>query len=358
MLTKDMSKQTISERVVSSKVVKKEGYLSEKWGNLKESLSAFCLAPVLIIVALGLMFYGEFFHKSSEVVEALPLQQATEVSDNEGLAKIIGDVEVTDVVEAPEVGDVLYYEYAIEAYEEVEEVETEYRTRVEDGVEYEDEIEKTVLVDKWVDKESEGPIWAEFYLGDIMVDPTDAKLRMDYEEMILYLPWDEDEWTVIKSSNSVSPELGDEKMTIRYLDTDEEIIAIGEISGGEMTGGDEFIVSNRGDAELIEGLKGEETMWYWVMKFIIWLLLFIGLSSIVGPVLAVLDFIPLVGSAARWVGGVIAAILALIIVVLGTLLIKFWWLWLILIVLLVGALVVILVYYMNRNKKAKTEDKK
>lgn len=345
-----MNKTVIDERIVSSKVVKKTGYLSEKWGNLKQSLSAFCLAPVLIVIALGLMFYGEFFHKSSAVVADLPLLSATEVGNNQGLVKISGEAVVANSIEAPEVGEVLYYDYKVEIYQEVEEKEIEYRTRVEDGVEYEDEVEKTVLVEKWVEEESDGPNWADFKLGNISVVPTGADARLDYEEKVLYLPADEEEWSELGTNQKITPELDDERMTIRYLDLDEELIVIGEVSGGKIAGGDEFIVTNRGDAELIAGLKSEENMWYWVMKFIIWLLLFIGLSSIVGPVLAVLDFIPLVGSAARWVGGVIGAILALIIVVVGTLLIKFWWLWLILIVLLVAVLAVILVYYMKKNK--------
>jgi len=353
-----MDKKVISERVVSSTVVKKPGYLSEKWGNLKESLSAFCLAPVLILIALGLMFYGELFHKSSVVVESLELQSAEEVGNNAGLVEIIGQASTVNSVEAPEVGEVLYYDYQVEAYEEVEETETEYQTRTEDGVDYEDKVEKTVLVDKWVSKESEGPVWGDFKLGNIEVDPSGAKLRLDYQEKILYLPVDEEDWSGLGSSQNVTPELGDERMTIHYLPLEEELIVVGEVSGGKINGGDEFIVTNRGDADLVAGLKSEETAWYWILKFVIWLLLFIGLSSIVGPVLAVLDFIPLVGSAARWVGGVIAAVIALILVILGTLLIKFWWLWLILIILFVGALVVILVYYMRRNKSEPTTEKK
>jgi hypothetical protein len=193
-------------------------------------------------------------------------------------------------------------------------------------------------------------------VGQVKVNPDGAKLRMDYQQTVLYLPIDEEEWEVLGKNQSVSPELGDERMTINYLNTDEELVVIGDLMNGQISGGDEFIISNQGNEGLLSGLKSEETAWYWIMKFVIWLLLFIGLSSIVGPLIAVLDFIPLVGSAARWVGGVIAAILALIIVVLATLLIRFWWLWLVLIILFVGLVVGALLYYRGRNMKA--EEKK
>jgi hypothetical protein len=119
---------------------------------------------------------------------------------------------------------------------------------------------------------------------------------------------------------------------------------VGEIDHNKVSGGDEFIIANKSAESLISSLKSDETFWYWFMKFIIWLLLMIGFTSIVGPIIALVDFIPLVGSAARTIAGLISAVLALVILVIATLVIKFWWLLLIMIVLGMAVLLVLLVY--------------
>ncbi len=348
-----MSEKIVSERVVSSKKVEKQGYVQEKWGNLKESMSAFCMAPLLILVAIGLLFYSEGFHKSSEILKGLPLEKASEVVGESGLKMIEGGVVLESTLEAPGVGEVLYYDLVKEEFEEVEEVDIETRTKYEDGEEIEEKVEVTKLVDKWVEKESEAGRWADFLLGKISIDPKDAKLRIDFEQK----EYSEDFFGDLEEKSFSNPDIGDMRVVVNYLTVDEDLIVVGELSGNSIEGGDEFIVTNKSADKLMTDIQNEETFWYWFLKFLIWLLFTIGMTSIVGPILALLDFIPLVGSAAKTVAGIISAVIAFIIVLIASILIKFWWLFLIVAVLAVVGMVVLLLFLWKKLAKKKGEEK-
>lgn len=342
-----MSEKIVSERVVSSKKVVKEGYVQEKWGNLKESISAFCMAPILILVAVGLLFYSEGFHKSSEVLKDLSLQKATEVAGQSGLKMISGDIKISEGLEAPGVGKVLYYDLVKETYEEVEEKEYNTRTKVENGEEIEETVETTKLVEKWVTKEKVEGKWAGFGLGEIEIVPDKANLRIDFKKK----QFKENEAGELTEASGSSPKIGDKRVIVNYLPVDAKLIVIGELKNDRIADGSEFIITDKTVDQLMSDVKGEETFWYWFLKFMIWLLFTIGMTSIVGPILALLDFIPLVGSAAKTVAGIISAVIAFIIVLIASLLIKFWWLFLIVAVLAVAGMVALLLYLWSKLKK-------
>ncbi len=335
-----MSEKIVSERVVSSKKVTKQGYVQEKWGNLMDSLSAFCMAPVLIVVAIGLLFYSEGFYKSSEVLKSLSLEQASDVAGESGLKMITGEVSVEQKLEAPELGEVLYYDLVKEEFKEVEETDYETRTRIENGEEIEEKVETTKLVDKWVAQEEQKGKWADFSLGQIDIDPKNAELRIDFKKKT-YL---ENIFGELEESSISDPELGDIRVVINYLPVDNDLIVVGELKNDKIEGGVEFIVTNKTAEGLLGDVQNEENFWYWFLKFLIWLLFTIGMTSIVGPILALLDFIPLVGSAAKTVAGIISAVIALVIVLIATILIKFWWLFLIVVLLAVVGMILLLLY--------------
>lgn len=354
----------MSEKIVEQKVTKRvdkgsSNYFAKKYRGVKGAVGAACTAPILILVAVVLLFYGEGFHKSSEVVGQLQLQTPMEVAGQSGMVKVGGEVNVVSSVEAPEVGEVLYYSYAQQEYQEVEETEYDTQTVYEDGREIEETVETTKLVDKWVDTTSKDGTWADFSLGDIAINPSGAKLKIDYQTAEYWADSFGD-WEKLESGESRTPELYDERLVVTYLDMDEDLIVIGDLSNDTISGGDEFIITNKSESQLQSTLENEETFWYWFIKFIIWLLLVIGFTSIIGPLLALLDFIPLVGDAARNVAGLISAVLAFLIVLIGSLLIKFWWLFLILLVLVIGGLIALVLYIMKKKDKedGEVKDKK
>lgn len=336
-----MAERIISERVVSRRVIGSANPIARKFRNLKGSIAGIGCGPILMILALGTLFYGEKFQRSSKIVEQLSLETAQEVTATEGLHKMSGKPVVSTPANAPEVGDALYYSFAKQQYQEVEETEYETVTTIENGQEVEEEIERVKVVEKWVDLETENK-WAEFKLGNYNVKTAGADLRLDLarkeyrEDMGLYHE--------LSSGMSITPEIGDYRKVIEYLTSDTELLIVGQISGSTISsGGEVFIITTKSDAELLSSMKTEETTLYWVSKGASWLLLTIGLLLILGPILSLLDFIPIAGQAANCAATIIAAVISVGIVLAGTLIIKFWWACLALSVIGIVVLVVLLI---------------
>ncbi|MBN2016046.1 hypothetical protein JW766_04405 [Candidatus Dojkabacteria bacterium] len=349
-----MAERVISERVVSRRVVGSANPILKKFRNFKGSITGVCVAPILMIIALGLLFYSEKFERSSITVESLSLEKATEVTADSGMHKMQGKVEVTAPAEAPEMGDVLYYTYKKQQYEEVEETETETVTKVENGQEIEEQVERVKLVEKWVDKESESN-WGEFKLGKYTIKPSGANLRLDLNKK----EYTEDfgMYEEVPAGRTVEPDIGDRRLVVEYLDLDTELLVVGEISGSTVSGGEVFIITTKGDSELLSDMKGEETAMYWIMKGGSWLLLTLGMLMILGPILSLLDFIPIAGQAANCAASIVAGIIAAVIVLMGTIIIKFWYVCIALAVLGVVGLVALLVFLVAK-KGGKEEEKK
>lgn len=319
------NERIISERVVSQRVVGSANPIARKFRNLKGSIGGLCIAPVLLVLAFGILFYSEKFQRSSKIVEELELKQATEVVNESGMKKVTGKAAVTTPAKAPEVGNVLYYNAKYQEYKEVEKTETETVTEIENGQEIEKTIERVKLVEEWTDTDSSSG-WAEFNVGGITIKPSGAKLewslaRKEYRYVSKFGIYDE-----LKAGDSVTPIIGDKRLLVNYMPSDTDILVVGELSQKIISGGEVFIISNKTDAELLSDLKTSETTMYWVLKFIVWLLLTIGIMSVLGPILSVLDFIPIAGKAASCVASMFAAVVAVGIVIAGSLIIKFWWL--------------------------------
>lgn len=341
--------RVVSERVVSSRVIGSSNPIARKFREFKGKIGGICAAPILIIIAFVLLFGSERIAKKSAVVENLELEKATEVTADDGMHKIQGIPIIENAATAPELGTVLYYDYEIEEYREVEETETETVTRIENGKEIEDTVERTKLVEKWVEEES-GSKWGSFSLGEYIIEPDGAKMELDlstktyYEDMGMYVE--------LGSGRSVTPDLGDRRLVVNYLPLDDELVVVGEVSGTTISGGDVFIISNKSAGELVDELKSEENMFYWVMKVGSWVLFTVGILSLLGPILALVDFIPLVGKSATCAASVVAAIIAAGIVLAGTIVIKYWFICLALLLLVLFGGIAFAVILMSRKSKA------
>lgn len=352
------TERIVSERVVSSRVIGSSNPILKRFGRLKGSIGGLCAAPVLVIIGFLVLFGGERLTKKSEVVEELSLEQAIEVTADSGTHKLAGVPTIEEAAKAPEFGNTLYYNYRLEEYREVEEVETETVTRVENGKEIEDTIERTKIVEKWVEEESRSE-WATFKLGTYTIKPSGAKMEFDYMTKTYYE--DYFEFTELDSGRTITPELGDRRIVIDYLAVDEDLIVVGDISGNTISGGDTFIISNKNDEELITELKSEENMIYWAMKVGAWFLFTIGIMSLLGPILSIIDFIPLVGKSASCAASIVAGLISLGIVLAGTIIIKYWLICLVLLVFGVFGLAALLAYLVaskSDGKKKEKEDKK
>lgn len=363
------NERIISERVVGKKVIGSANPIARKFRALKSSFGGVIMAPILVIIAIGLLWYGESFKKSSAVVESLNLETANEVSsDASGMHKISGvpseveDITVPNTDIAGDFEGLLYYSFTLQAFEEVEETETKTETVVEEGKDVEVEKEVVKLVQKWVDKETKSD-WASFKLGSITVvaDSASKKVNTKSAEYSEKLVTEGDQFVykyVSKDGVTTDPAIDDKRIQVRYLSDDQDMIVIGEISNGEITGGETFIVSNMSDSQLFENLKNTEMTIYWVLKFVVWVLLTIGIMSLLGPVLSLLDFIPIAGKAASCAASVVAGVISFLVVLFATLIIKFWWLFLILLVLGVVGLIILIVMLVMKSSGGDEDEKK
>jgi len=293
-----MSKERIiSERVVSQRVVGSANPIARKFRNLKGSFGGLCIAPILMIIALGLLFYSEKFQRSSKVVESLSLEQATEAVNESGMHKVTGKASVTTPAKAPQVGNVLYFNANYQEYKEVEKTESETVTEIENGQEVEKTIERVKLVEEWTNTESQSD-WAEFNIGGITIEPSGAKLEWNLSSKEYRYSSERAVYELLKTGTTLTPEIGDKRLMVNFMPTDIEFIVVGEISGKTISGGEVFIISDKTDAQLLSDLKTSETTMYWVLKFVVWLLLTFGILSVLSPILSILDFIPIAGKAA------------------------------------------------------------
>jgi len=341
------SERIISERVVSRRVIGSANPIARGFRKVKGSFGGICIAPIFFLISFILIYSSEKIEKNSRVVESLSLESVNEVTYNEGLHKVNGKVSITTSAQAPQIGDVLYYSSRKEQYQEVEETEMETITTIENGEEIEEEIERIKIVEKWVEMEADSQ-WAEFKLGAYTVNPNGADLKVDYlekeyrEENGLY--------TELKSSQSLSPEVGDYRLVVNYLPIDTDLLIVGEFGTNTIDKGELFIITTKGNDELINDMKTAETTTYWVMKGVSWLLLTFGFLMLLSPILTLLDFIPIAGKAVSCVASIIAAVISLGIVLLATIIIKFWWLFIILSGLFIIGLIILLVVLIFKKK--------
>ncbi|MCA9383657.1 hypothetical protein KC909_04780 [Candidatus Dojkabacteria bacterium] len=348
-----MAEKIISQKVVSQKVIKGQNPILSRFSNLKSAITGTCISPILIILAVALLFYSEGFQRKSEILADLPLENASEVVGESGNHKITGTANITSSIEAPEVGDVLYFSSEVEKYQEVEETEVETITKVVDGQQVEEKVETVKLVEKWQTESSTNGKWATFDIDGIEIVPNGADLEFGYQVSEF---WEDSfgDYYEVDRDTTLSPSLGDRRLIVTYVEVDDELIVAGELSDDKMADtGEIFLISNKSDAILLSDLESSENTQYMVLKVFAWLLLTFGFSAILAPVIALADFIPFAGGIAKSIGFFTSAITAFLIVVIASILIKFWWLFFILILLFTAGLVGLLIYL--SGKKQKTE---
>ena len=352
------NERIISQRVVSQKVIGSANPIAKGIRNIKSSIGGICIGPVLVIVAIGMLFVSERLDKKSAVVKQLSLEPASEASGKTGMHKIEGSAVLTTEIIPPEITDkVLYYSYSKERYEQVEKVERETVTQNIGGDEVEQVVETTKLVDEWVSKESSEE-WARFKLAEIEITPNNAKSIVDYQRAEYWFDNQTYSYKLLTSGTTRNPVIGDERKVITYISVDGTFIVIGEISNNKISGGDPFIVSNKSDADILSSLRTEENVTYLGFKIGSWLFLTLGLMLVIGPILALADFIPVAGKMANCLALIIASIVSAAIVLLITMLIKLWWLCLgLLIVGLIAAVVMIVMLLAKKSKKEEIQPK-
>lgn len=155
-----------------------------------------------------------------------------------------------------------------------------------------------------------------------------------------------------------NPQIGDVRISFTYLPNPlNGITAVGKYNANtnsisKYNGPDNSSLHRifKGDAQnSIAKLQGEHTTMTWVLRVVGFLLMWIGLSLILGPISTFLDILPFLGSASRFIIGIItfavALVLSIITIIIGIIVNN--------IFLLIGTLLLLGVggYFIFKNKK-------
>ncbi len=331
-VSQPMRERVVSERVVSQRVLGSSNPIARfgrnAGGQISSRIGGIFIGFILIVASFFAVWYSEKFEKSADLVANMPLLSVEQAATSSGLVKVEGNV-TSAPIKTP-LGDksVLYYEHSREELEMVMTTETETQVVTENGQDIEKTIERQVEKPTWVSKINNSA-WAEIVLGGKITIRPDAAKKM------------------LNLTNVYNSETDKVREKIDALLPDGKLIAVGEISGGKIEGGKPFIISNQSDSALVASLQSSEKTTWWLLKLATLLLFGFGLYMLLGPILLVLDIIPILGKIGQTGILIVCLLIGLVFTVLSSLLISFWYIILILLVAAVGYLL-----YMKSQKTA------
>lgn len=342
------------ERIVSESVVGSSNPIARYGRGIMDSIKGIGGGFISILIGFFLLYNSVGMKENSGMVAKLPVTPSENVSMTQvGLVKMTGKPQTVTSLISPKTSEsVIYYKYTTEEFRKVEQMKTEYRTVQKDGQDVQQTVETPYWTDVWVPTNTDEKS-VDFKLGQITVQPQSASknynLKSIYDQEIA-LPAAANPTQIVpvtyggKNVNSYPATKTRERVV--GVPADQTILVIGEVNNGYLRSGDPFIVSNKTDAEVVADLKSAENLKFWLMKGGAWFFIATGLTALFGPIFAILNILPGLGSALNGLVFFVNAILAAIIVALGSLVIKFWYIFLAVIVIGVIALLVL------RSKKS------
>jgi len=342
----------ISSRVVSRKVLGSanplaKGFREGKKGCMDSIVGVFFGFIILILAFVVTYSSVKGVKETSKDVAALTAQTPDEVKGKSGLVMIHGEPNVTDPVQSPlecedvtEDTDLFWYHLVLKEYIRHTVPEERTETRYENGEEVEYTIEEQVEKEEWVENRDETRT-AGFKLGDIAVSPNGARVELDRKDNCS----DKGQERITRPPQ--------QWLTLDYVLADGigEVYVVGNLSHDEISSGEPFIVTDKQPGELVQTLATEEKTNRIFLTVVSMFLFFLAFNLIIGPLLFILNYVPLIGPGLRAGIGCISLILAIVLVVLLQFLIKFWWA----IVLLIVVLIVLAAVIAGKRKKPHEE---
>lgn len=276
----------------------------------------------LLLVPLGfyLVYHGEVkLVNHGKVFERVEMTSVEAAAQATGLVKIKGQPVGSFLALDRWDGQALFYRITVEEYEE--------ETDAEGEVDYEWNTVSSACESKW----------ADFSIGSIKVMPDSANPAGEEKVYEAYKPHFASDFSV--DAMGRSPEVGDRRLTLEVLDASKEVIVLGEMGTGAVSGGSTFVVSALGDTATADALKTEYKIAYWVMKAAAVTCISLGLVAIFGPLLTIVGYIPLIGDKISCAFVFAAFVFAVVSVGIVTVFIKMFWLLVILVLLAIGLLI-------------------
>jgi hypothetical protein len=324
-ITSSQGERVISERVVSERVLGRSNPLARMGrsagSQISSRLGGILIGLILIIISFFVVWHSENLEKSSAAIKKFPLLSAEQAVGKSGMVKIQGLVTSTPIKNAKDPRDLLYYHQTREELEMVKSTETETRVVTKDGQDIEQTIEREVEKPEWVSKLDEEK-WAPIVLANkIGITKPEAARR-------------------ILNLTSIFSDVQEKvRENVGGVLANEPLIVIGEINNDMISGGHPFIISNLSDLALIASLESSESTAWWLWKLATLLLFGIGLYLLLGPVLLVLDIIPVLGNIGKTGLLIVCLLIGLVFTVFSSIIINYWYIILIIIIALAVYLV-------------------
>jgi transmembrane protein TMEM43 len=320
----EMKERVISEKVVSERVIGSSSGVSrfgrKVKGKISSRLGGVGLGLLLIIASFFVVWYSESFEKSADLVASLPVLSVEEAASSSGVIKVQGAITSTPIKAPLENKDVIYYRHTKEELEMVTVTETDTQVIERDGQDIEQTIERLVEKPTWVNK-IDNDQWAEVVLDNkITVVPSGADRK-------------------ISLSTIYSKEEDKMREKIEALLPETNLLVVGEINNNKIEGGSPFIMTTQSNDSLVASLESSEKTMWWFLKLATLLLFGFGLYSVFGPLLLILDAIPILGNIGKTGLFVVTMLIGLIFTVLSSIIIAFWYIILIVLVVLVAYLI-------------------
>lgn len=342
------------ERIVSETVVGSSNPVARYVRGFTDSVKGIGGGFFSILIGFAILYYSVGMKENAGMLAKLPVTPAEQVSMTQtGLVKVTGKPVALSALVAPKTGEaVLYYKYSTEEFRKVEQMKTEYKTIQKDGQDVQQTIETPYWTDAWVPTNKDEKS-VDFKLGEITIQPQNANKNYNLKKIYNQespLPVAANPALIMpvtyggKNVNSYPPTKTRE--VVEGIPADQTMLVIGETNNGYIRSGDPFIVSNKTDAEVVADVKSAENLKFWLIKGAAWFFIASGLTALFGPIFALLNILPGLGSALSGLVFFINAIIAAVIVALGSLVIKFWYVFLALIVVGIISLLVL------RSKKS------
>lgn len=302
--------------------------------SLPKILRGIAIGVVLVFLAFGLIWVSlNSIVENSVTVADLEVQEFDNLAANREMIKAYGFLTVSEplafsVGEASE-SDLIYYSVEEQRFEVIRNVREDADTG-EQRITYSQD---------WVTK-SETEKWADISISGVVVDFAEARALIEEQsievEDVKIANVDELD-TYNQGLDEGNPEFGSTRALVSFIPKDNrEYLVVGQIRGDSINSGDPFIVTDMTDSDLVEFLGQQESNQRFGARALAFILLTLGFTSMLSPILVLTDYIPLVGSAARWVATLISAVLAFIVVLVTLFLLKFWWI--ILLLMVIGVL--------------------
>ncbi len=301
-MPENKNNEFIKEEFQSTSKIKKDYKVNpfEKYsGKFSTSFGTLILGMMLGVIGLVLLGYSEGIDNDLNTIRRTPLINQENLIRSSGMIKLTGKPTVNSELNVPNFEDDLIY----------------YETITEEKIDGE-----------WVEINQQ-QVFASFFIGEIKIDAAKADLEFD----VMEISKDETE---------------DKRVTISGVLAKNDLVVVGTLKDDVMTEGSVFVVTNKSNKDLIGSMSHTGTLEWWLYKMGALLLITLGITSFVLPILTFLDIFPKLSLGVLGLIFLFAFLLAALLVFIAAIVITFWWL----IFVIVGLLVILLIRIKSKKK--------